>query len=150
MSQYTAFLDTAVAAARAAGALARSMQDSLKEIRFKGEKDVVTEADLACDAAIRKILSSAHPDHDIVTEETDLERRGARHVWFVDPLDGTTNFAHGYSVFCASVSFSSREMCAMMWPTMRCLNAPCASPSPSCAKTALCQRAASALEALTV
>jgi myo-inositol-1(or 4)-monophosphatase len=103
MDAYQPFLKTAVDAARAAGRLALSMQHSLKEIRFKGEKDVVTEADLACDAAIRKILTAAHPDHGIVTEEAEALRQGGEFTWFVDPIDGTINFSRSFPLWGISV-----------------------------------------------
>jgi myo-inositol-1(or 4)-monophosphatase len=75
-------------------------------VEYKGEIDLVTEVDRACELAILETIRSRYPDHDIVTEETDLGRTGARHVWFVDPLDGTTNFAHSYPMFCASVALA--------------------------------------------
>ena len=68
------------------------------EIRHKGEIDLVTEVDKACEDAVLEHPRARFPEHDIVTEETDLARTGSRYVWFVDPLDGTTNFAHGYPV----------------------------------------------------
>jgi myo-inositol-1(or 4)-monophosphatase len=76
------------------------------EIQYKGEIDLVTAVDRACESAIVDLLRRRFPDHDIVAEETDLERRGSRHVWFVDPLDGTTNYAHGYPFFCCSVALT--------------------------------------------
>src|SRR5262249_58234008 len=76
------------------------------EVRHKGEIDLVTEVDRACEDAILDSLRSRFPEHDIVTEESLLERSGSRYVWFVDPLDGTTNFAHGYPMFCASVALA--------------------------------------------
>jgi fructose-1,6-bisphosphatase/inositol monophosphatase family enzyme len=106
---FAPLLRTAVEAVRAAGALARSMQADLKDIRFKGPKDVVTEADLACDAAIRDILAKAHPGHDIVTEEAAALRRAGgdgkdgRHTWFVDPIDGTVNYSRGFALWGVSV-----------------------------------------------
>jgi len=106
MNNLQNFLDTAVRAAREAGALALGMQSNLKDIRLKGLKDVVTEADIACDAAIRKTLSEAHPDHDIVTEEEEALRRGKagdRFTWFVDPIDGTINFSRGFPLWGISV-----------------------------------------------
>ena len=76
------------------------------EIQFKGEIDLVTAVDRACEAAVVELLRARFPDHDIVAEETDLARRGSRYVWFVDPLDGTTNYAHGYPFFCCSVALT--------------------------------------------
>lgn len=88
-----------------AGALQRERYGQEIAVQKKGEIDLVTEVDRACEAAILGLLRQRFPDHDIVTEETDLERRGTRCVWFVDPLDGTTNYFHGYPFFCASVAF---------------------------------------------
>ncbi len=76
------------------------------EVAHKGEIDLVTEVDRACEAEILSILHEAFPGHDIVTEETDQVRTGSGHVWFIDPLDGTTNFAHGYPFFCSSVALT--------------------------------------------
>ena len=76
------------------------------DIQHKGEIDLVTEVDKACEAAVVALLRSRFPDHDIVTEETDLARRGSRYVWFLDPLDGTTNYAHGYPFFCCSLALT--------------------------------------------
>jgi myo-inositol-1(or 4)-monophosphatase len=106
---YQPFLDTAVSAARAAGKLALSMQSALKEVRFKGEKDVVTEADLACDAAIRKTIAAAHPDHSIVTEEAEAVRHAGEFTWFVDPVDGTINFSRGFPLWGVSVGLRQGE-----------------------------------------
>jgi myo-inositol-1(or 4)-monophosphatase len=97
------YLATAVDAVREAGRLALSMQDRLKDIHFKGEKDVVTEADFACDALIRKALASAHPAHNIVTEEEAAIQRGSEFTWFVDPVDGTVNYSRGFPLWGVSV-----------------------------------------------
>lgn len=76
------------------------------DVQYKGEIDLVTEVDKACEAAVVALLRQRFPDHDIVTEETDLARRGSPYVWFVDPLDGTTNYAHSYPFFCCSVALT--------------------------------------------
>jgi myo-inositol-1(or 4)-monophosphatase len=103
MQTYSEFLATAVAAAREAGTLALSMQGRLHDIHFKGEKDVVTEADFACDAAIRKTLTTAYPDHNIVTEEEAAIEHGSEYTWFVDPVDGTVNYSRGFPLWGVSV-----------------------------------------------
>jgi myo-inositol-1(or 4)-monophosphatase len=100
------FLATAAEAALRAGALQKASYGHVVEIRHKGEIDLVTEVDRACEDAILALIRERFPGHDIVTEETALERTGSRHLWFVDPLDGTTNFAHGYPFFCASVALT--------------------------------------------
>ncbi len=98
------YVAVAARAVLAAGAIQKARYGQEIEVRHKGEIDLVTEVDRACEDAILAILRERFPGHDIVTEETALERTGSRHVWFTDPLDGTTNFAHGYPCFCSSVA----------------------------------------------
>lgn len=100
------FLATAAEAVLRAGAVQKSRYGERVEVQLKGEINLVTEVDQACERAILELLRERHPDHDIVTEETALTSTGSRYVWFVDPLDGTTNFAHGYPFFCASVALT--------------------------------------------
>ena len=70
---------------------------------YKGDADLVTEADRASEQLIVSRLRNAWPDHDIVGEEGTRDTHGGGFRWYVDPLDGTTNFAHGYPVFCVSM-----------------------------------------------
>ena len=99
-------LAVATEAVLRAGRIQRARYGSGVPVEYKGEIDLVTEVDRACELAIVELLRSRYPSHDIVTEETDLARTGSSHVWFIDPLDGTTNFAHSYPVFCASVALA--------------------------------------------
>jgi len=99
-------LAVATEAVLRAGRIQRDRYASGVAVEYKGEIDLVTEVDRACELAILEAIRSRYPTHDIVTEETDLARTGSRHVWFVDPLDGTTNFAHSYPMFCASVALA--------------------------------------------
>jgi myo-inositol-1(or 4)-monophosphatase len=103
------FVATASEAVMRAGALQKARYGQHIEVRHKGEINLVTEVDQACERLILELLRERFPQHDIVTEETDLARTGARHVWFVDPLDGTTNVAHGYPFFCASVALAAGD-----------------------------------------
>ncbi len=89
-----------------AGTIQKAKYGQELEIEHKGEIDLVTDVDRACESVILEVIRSRFPDHDIVTEETVLARTGSRFLWFVDPLDGTTNFAHGYPFFCASVALA--------------------------------------------
>ena len=100
------FVAVASEAAVRAGEIQREHYGQDVKIEKKGEIDLVTEVDHACEAAILEVIRDRFPEHDIVTEETDLARTGSRHVWIVDPLDGTTNFAHSYPMFCASVALT--------------------------------------------
>jgi myo-inositol-1(or 4)-monophosphatase len=100
------YLAAATQAALRAGAIQKERAGQDIEIRHKGTIDIVTEVDKACEDAIVATLRERFPDHDIVSEETDLGRTGSRFVWFADPLDGTTNYAHGYPFYCASVALT--------------------------------------------
>jgi myo-inositol-1(or 4)-monophosphatase len=99
-------LAVATEAALRAGRIQKERYGRGVAVEYKGEIDLVTEVDRACELAILEAIRTRYPDHDIVTEETDLARTGSRHVWFVDPLDGTVNFAHSYPFFCASVALA--------------------------------------------
>jgi myo-inositol-1(or 4)-monophosphatase len=91
------------AIAREAGALLMSYFDQRVKIEYKGEADLVTVADRASEKLIRGRIAELWPTHDIMGEEEGLVDTGADYRWYVDPLDGTTNFAHGYPVFCVSL-----------------------------------------------
>ncbi len=100
------YVTVATEAVLEAGAIQKARYGQEIEIFKKGVIDLVTEVDRTCEDAILRRLRSAFPDHDIVTEESQLKQTGSRYVWFVDPLDGTTNFAHGYPFFCTSVALT--------------------------------------------
>ena len=100
------YLAAATQAVLRAGAIQREKAGQEIEIHHKGTIDIVTEVDKACEDAIVATLRERFPDHDIVSEETDLGRTGSRFVWYTDPLDGTTNYAHGYPFYCASVALT--------------------------------------------
>lgn len=90
-----ALLEVAVDAARRAGALQRRARTEGFTTEAKGESDLVTAVDLACERAIVEALRARFPDHGVVAEEGTGQAGDGRYVWFVDPLDGTKNFAHG-------------------------------------------------------
>jgi myo-inositol-1(or 4)-monophosphatase len=98
-------LDAALDAARAAGGILMERRTQPREIRFKGERDIVTDADLAANRAIREILEKAYPAFAILSEEDERPAR-SEYVWIVDPLDGTTNYAHGFPVFAVSIGLA--------------------------------------------
>lgn len=100
------FLAVATEAALRAGAIQKERYGQAIEVSHKGSIDLVTEVDRACEEAILDTLRARCPGHDVVTEETVLARTGSRFLWFVDPLDGTTNYAHGYPFFCASIALA--------------------------------------------
>jgi myo-inositol-1(or 4)-monophosphatase len=100
------YASVAAEAAVRAGRIQKARYETGVPVEHKGEIDLVTEVDRACELAILDTLRTRFPGHDIVTEETDLARSGSRYVWFVDPLDGTTNFAHSYPSFCSSIALA--------------------------------------------
>ena len=100
------YVGAATEAVLQAGAIQRSRFGGEFKVFHKGVIDLVTEVDRACEDAILEIVRSRFPGHDIVTEETALALTGSPHRWFIDPLDGTTNFAHGYPFFCSSVGLA--------------------------------------------
>ena len=95
--------------AREAGALLMSYFDRHIKIEYKGEVDLVTAADRASEKLIVERLKEKWPEHGIVGEEGTRSHAGAEFRWFVDPLDGTTNFAHGYPVFCVSIALARQD-----------------------------------------
>lgn len=90
--------------AREAGALVLHYFHQKLKIEYKGDADLVTAADRASEKLIRERISTQFPSHDVLGEEQGLNDQGSDYRWYVDPLDGTTNFAHGYPVFCVSMA----------------------------------------------
>jgi myo-inositol-1(or 4)-monophosphatase len=105
-------LNIAVKAARAAGAIINraSLDLDILKINTKSPNDFVTEVDQAAENAIIEVLLQAYPGHGILAEESG-RAHGAKHseyVWIIDPLDGTTNFIHGFPVYAVSIALAHR------------------------------------------
>jgi len=94
--------------AREAGARLREFLAQGVETEYKGDVDVVTIADRTSEKLIRERLGAAFPEHGIYGEEGTRERLESEYRWYVDPLDGTTNFAHGFPQFCVSMGLEHR------------------------------------------
>lgn len=105
----TQFLSTAIEIAREAGAILSERFERPHEITYKRPQDIVTEADRRSEALITSRLQKSFPTHDIVAEEGGGHRSSAEYCWYVDPLDGTTNFAHGFPMFCVSLGLALRN-----------------------------------------
>jgi myo-inositol-1(or 4)-monophosphatase len=105
-------LNIAVKAARAAGAIINraALDLDLLKISSKGPNDFVSEVDQAAEQAIIDILLQAYPGHGILAEESGRTRgaRDSEYVWIIDPLDGTTNFLHGFPVYAVSIALAHR------------------------------------------
>jgi myo-inositol-1(or 4)-monophosphatase len=100
----SSFRQPAVDIAREAGAFLKEKLHADHSVDFKGEIDLVTEADRISEQMITARIRNLFPDHDIVAEESTNITRGSEYRWIVDPLDGTTNYAHGHPVFCVSIA----------------------------------------------
>ncbi|HEX9902668.1 MAG TPA: inositol monophosphatase family protein [Acidobacteriota bacterium] len=103
MSERQAYLEAAVEAARSAGRMLRERAGQASEVSFKGEVDLVTESDNLSQKMIVAHLSTLFPDHDFLAEEGLCRESGSSYRWVIDPLDGTTNFAHHFPIFCVSI-----------------------------------------------
>ncbi|MDR3750506.1 MAG: inositol monophosphatase family protein [Terracidiphilus sp.] len=98
----------AAAIALEAGARLREFLAQGVETEYKGDVDIVTIADRTVEKLIRSRLGEAFPEHGIYGEEGTRERMAGEFRWYVDPLDGTTNFAHSYPQFCVSMGLEQR------------------------------------------
>jgi myo-inositol-1(or 4)-monophosphatase len=105
-------LNVAIKAARAAGAIINRAALDIESVRIsqKQVNDFVTEVDHASEQAVIDTLLGAYPDHAILAEESGTRhgRQGSDHTWIIDPLDGTTNFIHGFPVYCVSIALQVR------------------------------------------
>ena len=103
-----AYVPRAAGIAREAGARLREYFAQGVETEYKGDVDLVTVADRTVEKLIRTRLDEAFPEHGICGEEGTRERMEGEFRWYVDPLDGTTNFAHGLPQFCVSLGLEQR------------------------------------------
>lgn len=104
-----AWLPRAEAIARHAGALLRDFAAKGVATEYKGDVDLVTAADRAVEAYLKGAIAEAFPDHGVFGEEGTRDRLDAEYRWYIDPLDGTTNFAHGFPHYCVSMGLEHRS-----------------------------------------
>jgi myo-inositol-1(or 4)-monophosphatase len=97
--------DVAEAAARAGGEVLRASYGRVQSVRFKGATDLVTEVDVRAEQTIVALIRARYPTHQVLAEEGSVGGDDPRHRWIIDPLDGTTNYAHGIKIFCVSVGY---------------------------------------------
>jgi myo-inositol-1(or 4)-monophosphatase len=103
------YLDFAVETAREAGTLLAQLSRQPREISYKRKSDIVTDADRRSEALILERVSRHFPSHAVVAEEGGGKETGSDYCWYVDPLDGTTNFAHGFPVYCVTLALAYRD-----------------------------------------
>jgi myo-inositol-1(or 4)-monophosphatase len=101
-------LDTAIEAARRAGAVLAERFAGERTIEYKGGIDLVTDADRAAEKVMLELLAERYPGHGILAEESGVSR-GEGYRWILDPLDGTTNYSHRLPHFCVSVAVEGDE-----------------------------------------
>ena len=100
------YLEVAIEVAKDAGKILREEFHRPAQIEYKGDVDLVTQADRRSEEAIVTRLSKYFPQHAIAAEEGSGHESKSEYRWHVDPLDGTTNFAHGYPCFCVSIALA--------------------------------------------
>lgn len=98
------YLQTAIDAALKGGEVLRSRLGASNNVRLKDTINLVTEADLQSERVVVDVIKRAFPGHQILAEEGIANGGESDHRWIIDPLDGTTNYAHGYPVFCVSIA----------------------------------------------
>jgi myo-inositol-1(or 4)-monophosphatase len=96
--------ETALQAAKEAGKILKDGLGRIHEISHKREIDLVTEIDHLSEERIIRIIRKEYPDHEILAEEGGKRKGSSSYRWIIDPLDGTTNYAHGYPCFCISIA----------------------------------------------
>ena len=107
--------------AREAGTLLMEYFHRRVKIEYKGEADLVTEADRASEKLILERIRAHWPSHEVIGEEGARIETGGDYRWYVDPLDGTTNFAHSFPVFCVSLglAFQGKRKAAVLYDPTR-------------------------------
>jgi len=94
--------------AREAGAILRAGYDKEHQVNYKGVIDLVTEVDHQSEAFLLGEVQRDFPDHHIFSEERGVIQGNDDHIWYIDPLDGTVNYAHHIPIFCVSIAYASR------------------------------------------
>ncbi len=114
-------LEIAIKAAKAAGQLQREKFGTDISVKKKGDIDLVTEVDIECEQIIRSVIERLAPGTAILGEEEGKGGGSGSDLWIVDPLDGTTNYAHAIPIFCVSIGFESagRIVAGVVYDPMR-------------------------------
>ena len=102
----TSILKIAIKAAKAAGIIHKQHYGRVRNIQFKSHNklNLVTEVDTLCEKRVLSILKQSFPDHNYWGEESGKDAGTSQYTWLIDPLDGTTNYAHAYPFFCCSIA----------------------------------------------
>ena len=106
MNKYREFTTTI---AKEAGIFLKKRFNEKHTVNYKGEIDIVTEVDKMAEEMLISRIDEKFPHHDILAEESTETDKGSEFRWIIDPLDGTTNYAHGYPVFCVSIALEKEN-----------------------------------------
>jgi myo-inositol-1(or 4)-monophosphatase len=114
-------LNFAIRVAQDAGRLLRDRLGTTFDISHKGAINIVTDVDLASEKLIREAIATHYPSHQVLAEEGGLAETNSEYRWVVDPLDGTTNYAHGYPVFAVSIAleYQGETVLGVVYDPMR-------------------------------
>ena len=93
---------------REAGAILRAGYSKDHQVNYKGVIDLVTEVDHQSEAFLLAEIQGKYPDHHIFAEESGIIQGNDEHIWFIDPIDGTVNYAHHVPIFCVSIAYASQ------------------------------------------
>lgn len=117
---WTEYLDAAIPIARAAGDLLAANLGGARTVELKGEINLVTEMDRRAEDLIVSALVKEFPDFAVVAEEGSAKKSASGYAWYIDPLDGTTNYAHGLPVFCVSMGLwkHDKPICGIVYHPM--------------------------------
>jgi myo-inositol-1(or 4)-monophosphatase len=114
-------LNFAIRVAQEAGRLLRDRVGTKIDVAHKGAINIVTDVDIASERLIREAIATQYPRHQVLAEEGGLADSRSEYRWVIDPLDGTTNFAHGYPVFCVSIGleYQGETVLGVVYDPMR-------------------------------
>ena len=114
-------LNFAIRVAQEAGRLLRDRVGTKIDVAHKGAINIVTDVDIASERLIREAIATQYPRHQVLAEEGGLAESRSEYRWVIDPLDGTTNFAHGYPVFCVSIAleYQGETILGVVYDPMR-------------------------------
>jgi len=107
--KYADEFQTAQEIAVKAGKLLKELSSKSVKVKLKGAVDLVTEADLASEKLVLEEINKRFPNHAVLSEEAGRNKIDSENLWIIDPLDGTTNYAHGFPIYAVSIGFAYRN-----------------------------------------
>lgn len=111
---FASLLEVAIDAAKQAGVLLSRYAHNGFQVKHKSPIDLVTEADHAAEQCVIDVIHASFPDHRFLAEERGrVDQSPSPYLWIIDPLDGTTNFAHGFPTYCVSIGLEYKGQCVL-------------------------------------